>query len=311
MFFNRKRCVATDFGDEDGESESDSDHEATEQQEQPSLTKKAPIKKKMGRKGRWSNAALDDFIDIVANNKTYKEKLIFRNTKNQQNGIIYEKIQKELKEHCEEREEEFSFTIGQLRSKFKKCVAECKKAALTIKTATGIKRFQDDKGYGAWFNQLFSLVRTRDSCQPELAVEPPAKNDAGGEEGPSDTNGLQKKVFVPLRSKKREKNKETGDAVSEVLSLIKSTIENDPMKDMIKFMKEELRESREHEKELFAMLLQNNQTSQAPPPQFRPNNNPGISQLQNGFLNQLPHGFDAIPYQSAPSMNTSTPRQST
>ena len=56
----------------------------------------------MGRKGRWSNAALDDFIDIVAHNKTYKEKLIFRNTKNQQNGIMDEKLQNKLKECCEE-----------------------------------------------------------------------------------------------------------------------------------------------------------------------------------------------------------------
>lgn len=100
MFLNRKRCLATDLGDEDGESENDIDHKATEQ---PSFPKKPPSKKKMGRKGRWSNAALDDFIDIFANNETYKEKLIFRNSKNQQNGIIFEKIQKQLKERCVER----------------------------------------------------------------------------------------------------------------------------------------------------------------------------------------------------------------
>lgn len=100
---------------------------------------------------------------------------------------------------------EFTFTIGQLRSKFKNCVAESKKAALTVKTASGIKRFQDDKGYGACFSQLFSLVRTRDSCQPVLAVEPSAKNDARGEKGSSDTNGLQNKVVVPLRAKNERK----------------------------------------------------------------------------------------------------------
>ena len=300
------------MGDEDGDSESDTDHEHHETTKQPSLTQKAPSKKRMGRKGRWSNAALDDFIDIVTSNENYKEKLIVRSTKNQQNGIIYEKIQKELKEHCAEREEEFTFTIGQLRTKFKQCVAECKKVALTITTASGIRRFQDDKGYGAWFNQLFALVRTRDSCQPELAVEPSAKNDAGEEDGSSDTSGLQNKVAVPLRTKKREKNKETVDAVSEVLSLIKSTMENDPLKDMINVMKEELKESREHEKKLFEMLLQNNQP--IPAAQFHPNNYPGMSQWQNGVLNQLNtfhHGSDAAPCQSAPFMNTSTPRQST
>ena len=49
------------------------------------------------------------------------------------------------------REENFYFTIDQIRSKFKKCVSECKKAALTIKSGTGIKRFQEDKSYGEWF----------------------------------------------------------------------------------------------------------------------------------------------------------------
>ena len=49
------------------------------------------------------------------------------------------------------REENFYFTIDQMRSKFKKCVSECKQAALTIKSGTGIKRFQEDKSYGDWF----------------------------------------------------------------------------------------------------------------------------------------------------------------
>lgn len=49
------------------------------------------------------------------------------------------------------REENFYFTIDQMRSKFKKCVSECKKGALTIKSGTGIKRFQEDKSYGEWF----------------------------------------------------------------------------------------------------------------------------------------------------------------
>ena len=49
------------------------------------------------------------------------------------------------------REENFYFTIDQMRSKFKKCVSECKKGALTIKSGTGIKWFQEDKSYGEWF----------------------------------------------------------------------------------------------------------------------------------------------------------------
>ena len=43
---------------------------------------------------------------------------------------------------------------------------------MTVKTASGITRFQDEKGYGKWFNQLFPLIQTRASCQPEQAIEP-------------------------------------------------------------------------------------------------------------------------------------------
>ena len=45
---------------------------------------------------------------------------------------------------------------------------------MTIKTATGIKRLFDEKNYGPWFSNLFSLVKTQDSCQPEQAIEPSA-----------------------------------------------------------------------------------------------------------------------------------------
>ena len=32
-----------------------------------------------------------------------------------------------------------------------------------IKTGTGVKRFQDDKNYGVWFDCLLELLKTRDS----------------------------------------------------------------------------------------------------------------------------------------------------
>lgn len=61
-----------------------------------------------------------------------------------------------------------------MRTKFKWCVSVCKKVALTIQTATGIKRFIEEKGYGKWFDGLFPLIKSRDSCQPEQAIEPSA-----------------------------------------------------------------------------------------------------------------------------------------
>ena len=103
-------------------------------------------KKKSGRKSAWRPEDVDDFIDIVVSNSCYKRKLIFTNTKCQRNGEIYEDILTELKKRTSARGKELKFSVKQLRTKFKKSVSDCKQAALTIRTATGIKRFQEDRG---------------------------------------------------------------------------------------------------------------------------------------------------------------------
>lgn len=54
---------------------------------------------------------------------------------------------------------------------------QIKKLASTIKTATGIKKIQKEKSYGAWFDQLIAFIKTRDSCKPESATEPSASKD--------------------------------------------------------------------------------------------------------------------------------------
>ena len=53
----------------------------------------------------------------------------------------------------------FSFPQRRLRSKFKKLVSECKPVASTIKTASGIQRFQEEKGYSVWFSKLFEFSK--------------------------------------------------------------------------------------------------------------------------------------------------------
>ena len=99
------------------------------------------------------------------------------NLKNKKNADIYEKILEELKARGSKRGEDVPFSAVQLRTKLKKSISECKKVALTVKTATGIKQLQEEKGYGAWFNQLYALVKTRDSCQPWQAIEPSALDE--------------------------------------------------------------------------------------------------------------------------------------
>ena len=87
------------------------------------------------------------------------EKLIFRNTKYRHNGIIYEKIRKELQRRSSLRGETMAFNVSQLRNKLKKCVGDCKKVALTIKTATGIKRSRETKAMGLGLINCLLLSR--------------------------------------------------------------------------------------------------------------------------------------------------------
>ena len=49
-------------------------------------------KKSLAGMGRWKDDILNDFIDIIASDDYTKKKLIFTNTKNQQNGVIYDKV---------------------------------------------------------------------------------------------------------------------------------------------------------------------------------------------------------------------------
>ena len=127
---------------------------------------------KARRKANWSEQITNDLVDIICSNEMFQRKLIFTNIKTAKNGGYYEKVIDELKQRCGSRKEDFPYDIAQTREKFKRCISECKKVALTVKTASGIKRFQDENGYGKWFNQLFPLIQTRASCQPEHAIEP-------------------------------------------------------------------------------------------------------------------------------------------
>ena len=159
-----------------------------------------------GRKPRWCSKGLDDFIDIVVNSNEFKTKLIFTNTKNQRNGPVYAKIVDELKERASARGDKFTMTVNQIRTKFKKCISQCKQAALTPKTATGTKRYQEDRGFGKWFKALFDVVKTRDSCQPERALEPstsssspppPCTSGSSLDENTADNVEDEAELFVP------------------------------------------------------------------------------------------------------------------
>ena len=97
-----------------------------------------PKKKKSGSKSSWMPEDIDDLVDIVINNAYYQRKLVFANIC-QRNSEIYEDISKELKLRVLNRGNELKFTAKHLR----KCVSA-----------------------------LLQLLKSRDSCQPDQAVEP-------------------------------------------------------------------------------------------------------------------------------------------
>lgn len=140
-----------------------------------------------------------------------------------------------------------------MRTKFKWCVATCKRICLTVKTASGVKRVTDEKGYGKWFDLLYPIVKSRDSCQPEQACEHSANQSSAKEiieNGSSDCSTVdsstkeppEKSMFVPVKKKGR---KHKSDQIASTVDLIRSVIENDPTKHLLEGIHEEMKLARE------------------------------------------------------------------
>lgn len=113
---------------------------------------------------------MDDFVDIVANDENHQLKLISLNTKSEANRTNYESIQKEFKGRAQLRGTVFDKTVEQLKNKFKKLLRECKKTNMVYKTATGISSYRDEENYSKWFDVLVPLIKSRDSSQPDQAL---------------------------------------------------------------------------------------------------------------------------------------------
>ena len=142
------------------------------------------------------------------------------NVKNSKNSEYYEKVIKELRERCQARDEVFEYDVKHTREKFKRCIGICNDAAMKIKTASGITRFQEDKEYGTWFNKLFNVIKTTANFQPEQSIQPGSKNygsssdseEKGTNSNSSTNSGKQektnkRKLFVPIEetTKKRQR----------------------------------------------------------------------------------------------------------
>jgi len=116
-------------------------------------------------------------------------------------------------------------------------------------------------------------VKTRDSCQPERALEPSASPSSspctlGSSSSTADNVEDEVELFVPKRSlKKGKSNKDKLDSsqLQEVMKLIQEAVKNDPTKEMISFLRDEMEKSRKHELKLFQLMLANRTSLGMPP----------------------------------------------
>ena len=148
---------------------------------------------------------MNDLVDVILENDKYKEKLLLTNVKN---GEYYVKVIAEMNTRCESRGETYSYDVKQTRQKFKRCATICRGALLKVKNASGIKRFQEDKELGQWFNKLMPVVGSMDSCQPEQAIEPGSlfqTEDVSDDEIATSSKSLKRKnMFTPVHETARK-----------------------------------------------------------------------------------------------------------
>ena len=270
---------------------------------------KKVVKKRVGRKAAWPDECIDEIIDIICASDFYRKKLIFTNNKSFRNTEVFEKVAKEAIVRLEESGKEFPFTCHQIRTKFKSCVAICKKTAMLRQTASGIDNFIDAKGYSKWFKQLFQFVQSRDSCQPDLGIEPSAVmlcTDSPSTSCSASTNSAYPlssapvstiDLFVP-RKVRTEKSPKVLDVLGDAVKAFNRVMEQDVNREGLNFMKEENERSRQHDMKLMEMQMNLFKAVLSSPAQEAPINqayayssaHPRHSMYQNQMYRQADNG---------------------
>lgn len=207
--------------------EQDSESDSAEENEK--LIVAGEKKAKRGRKVSWNEDQITDMVDVIVNEDELLNKLVFTNIKKARNTDVIKRC----------------YHSGN--------VSVCKKVCLTMKTASGIATFIEEKEYGKWFDLLFPLVKTRDSCKPENACEPSAcgrkvaGNDCGGssdvideddERSSTSSNDTDNNGNLPVKNKSipvKTPTFKTGksDQVGKAPELLQATIDNDPFTSML------------------------------------------------------------------------------
>ena len=206
-------------------------------------------------------------IDIILEDDRLKEKLLMTNVKNSKNSEYYEKVIKELKERCQARDEVFEYDVKHTREKFKSCIGNCKDAAMKIKTASGITRFQEDKEYGTWFNKLFNVMETTANFQPEQSIQPDSQNygsssdskEKGTNLNSSTNSGKQektnkRKLFVPIHETTKKASKKREESLNRALESSQKSLENDPTREILSLLKEDSERQQQLDERFFTFM---------------------------------------------------------
>ena len=244
-------CDKTCSEDESVDNEEETERLGRELKAQKKERRKRK-RKKAERKSCWPEDFVEEVVNVVCESEYYRKKLMFTNCKATKSLEIYCRIVKEVKNHLSENNKIFDFTAVQTRTKFKSCIAICKKASMKRKNGLDMTNYIDKSP--AWFKKLFSFVESQDSCDPTLASEPSfaVLSESSPDEGndsrvlSSETSEQAKKLFVPIPKKRLKKNTTTS-LLKEAVTAFSNYASKDPATEITDFLKEEKEKSKQHE----------------------------------------------------------------
>ena len=100
---------------------------------------------------------------------------------------------------------------------------------INTKSSNWKKSFQEEHGFGKWFNALFGLIKSRDSCKPEIALEPLSLDQQATES--ADDDNSKDKLFIPVEKKPKLKPIEKlGETAVKAMNVVNDLPKTDSTK---------------------------------------------------------------------------------
>lgn len=210
--------------------------------------------------------------------------------------------------------------MKQAREKFKRCVAAYRDASMKVKTDSGIKRFQESKGYGTWFGKLLPIVGSMENCQPEQSIELGMDQEAPKEtesnetpettpaqsssetppsearpEQPKANSKSKKKSYVPsISGSKKTKTESLLNEIKSSVAALKTVASDNSTADFLTFLIEESDRQKERDDQFMALMRSLIQPVQQPP-------------APTTYPNFPPASYPVYHHQATPSSVPTTP----